>query len=168
MNINIKKLDYRAILPTYAHGAGQDAGMDLYAMEAVMLAPMTPTLVRTGFAIEIPFGFEGQIRPRSGMALKEGVTVWNAPGTVDSCYRGEVMVMLLWNGDNPNAAQTVERPHPYLPFCSVSREEDRKTIEAGTRIAQLVISRCEQVGWQLVDELSETERGQGGFGSSGK
>ena len=131
------------ILPAYETSAS--AGVDLRANleEAVVLKPLERILVKTGLFLEIPESFEGQVRPRSGLALKKGVTVLNAPGTVDADYRGEVGVILI------NLSQ-----------------EDFK-IEDGERIAQLVFCKVEQANWENVELLSETHRGEGGFGSTG-
>ncbi|MBD1259979.1 dUTP diphosphatase [Maribacter polysiphoniae] len=130
-------------LPNYETLAS--AGMDLRANieESITLEPMGRTIVKTGLFIELPIGFEAQVRPRSGLAAKKGVTVLNAPGTVDADYRGEIGVILV----------------------NVSKEPF--TIENGERIAQLVIARHERAEWIQVDELSDTSRGAGGFGSTG-
>lgn len=131
-------------LPFYAtQGA---AGMDLKAHldSPVILKPLERKLIPTGLKIQLPVGFEAQVRPRSGLALKNGITVLNAPGTVDSDYRGDIGVILI------NLSDT--------PFEIVN----------GERIAQLVIAKHEQVSWKLVDSVDETERGAGGFGSTGK
>jgi dUTP pyrophosphatase len=117
--------------------------MDLVAVEEEFLPPFKPTLVRTGLAMELPIGVEGQIRPRSGLALKKGITVWNAPGTLDPTYRGEVGVILL--------------------SCSPKGS----IIEKGDRIAQIVFSRYVAMTPEEVDTLSDTLRGEGGFGSTG-
>ncbi len=120
------------------------AGLDLCADEAVVLAPGERRLVPTGIAVEIPPGFEGQVRPRSGLAMRHGVGMVNAPGTVDSDYRGEVGVLLVnWGADPVRLAR-------------------------GDRIAQLVIAPVERAEIRLVDELSGTRRGGGGFGSTGR
>lgn len=131
-------------LPTYA--TVLSAGMDLRAnlSAPLVLQPLQRALVPTGLFMALPSGVEAQVRPRSGLALKHGVTVLNAPGTIDADYRGEVCVILV----NLSAE----------PF----------TVEDGERVAQLVIARHEQVQWQLTEELDETERGAGGFGHSGK
>lgn len=146
--VKFKKLHESAVLPKPAHGWDSDAGMDLTTVEDVVLRPMVPTLAPCGFAMQLPSGIEGQIRPRSGMALKEGVSVWNAPGTIDPSYRGEVKVMLIWTGHDGSA---------------------EKIIRAGTRVAQLVLSIYISVngeyGWS--DELDDSNRGEGGFGSTG-
>jgi dUTP pyrophosphatase len=136
-------LNERASLPRYAHGPEEDAGLDLCATEAVLLEPGRPELVPTGLAIELPPGYEAQIRPRSGLALKHGITLPNAPATIDPGYRGEIRVILL----------------------NLGREAYR--IEAGDRIAQLVVARYEAVEWDEGD-LGGSRRGSGGFGSSGR
>lgn len=121
------------------------AGMDLRAnIElAITLKPLERTIVKTGLFIALPIGFEAQVRPRSGLAAKKGITVLNSPGTVDADYRGEIGVILV----------------------NLSNEEF--VINDGERIAQLIIAKHERVNWQEVDVLSETERGAGGFGSTG-
>ena len=130
-------------LPEYA--TTQSAGMDLRANleEEIVLAPMARTMVSTGLFMELPEGFEAQVRPRSGLAAKHGVTVLNTPGTIDADYRGEIKVILI------NLSDT--------PFV----------IQDGERIAQMIIATHEQVEWESVEQLSETERGVGGFGHSG-
>jgi dUTP pyrophosphatase len=142
MNIRIKKLHPDAVLPRYAHGSAEDAGMDLVAVEPATLAPGVPALVPTGIAVELPPGYEAQIRPRSGLALKHGITLPNSPATIDPGYRGEIRVILLNLGREP--FQVVK----------------------GDRIAQMVIARYEQVEWEEND-LNDSRRGSGGFGSSG-
>jgi dUTP pyrophosphatase len=131
-------------IPFYA--TEQSAGMDLQAAnnETVILHPGDVILVPTGIAIALPEGFEAQIRPRSGLALKHRVTVLNAPGTIDADYRGEIKVMLINHGSEPFH------------------------IARGMRIAQMVIAQYIQAGIALVDSLDETERGTGGFGSTGQ
>lgn len=131
-------------LPEY--GTLASAGVDLRAniAESITLKPLERTLVKTGLFIELPIGYEAQVRPRSGLAYKNGVTVLNTPGTIDADYRGEIGVILV----------------------NISNKDF--TIENGERIAQLVIAKHEQAEWQLVEELEETERGAGGFGSTGK
>ncbi len=130
-------------LPKYETAAS--AGMDLRAnlSESITLKPMERTLVKTGLFIELPVGFEAQVRPRSGLALKKGITVLNSPGTIDADYRGEIGVILI----------------------NLSIEDF--VIENGERIAQLVIAKYEQAEFVEVNELSETSRGAGGFGSTG-
>lgn len=122
------------------------AGMDLNANleEAVTLQPLERKLIPTGLFMEIPAGFEAQVRPRSGLALKHGITVLNSPGTIDADYRGELQVILV----------------------NLSKEEF--VIQDGERIAQLVIAKHESVQWQSVETLEESARGEGGFGSTGK
>ncbi|WP_455513941.1 dUTP diphosphatase [Porphyromonas sp.] len=134
----------RHALPAYATAGA--AGMDLRAqLEApITLAPLGRVLVPTGLFIELPQGYEAQVRPRSGLAIKHGLTVLNSPGTIDADYRGEIKVALV----NLSAE----------PF----------EIQDGERIAQLVVARHEEVTWQPVEELGETERGAGGFGHTGR
>jgi dUTP pyrophosphatase len=143
MRISIQRLHPKAVLPTYAHGPQEDAGMDLHAVASVTLDPGLPQVVPTGIAIELPPGYEAQVRPRSGLALKHGITMPNAPATIDPGYRGEIRIILLNLG-----------PQPY-------------TIEAGDRIAQMIVARYEAVEW-AESELTESRRGAGGFGSSGR
>ena len=121
------------------------AGMDLRAniVESITLKPLGRTIVKTGLFIELPIGIEAQVRPRSGLAAKKGVTVLNAPGTIDADYRGEIGVILV----------------------NLSNEDF--VIENGERIAQLIIAKHERAEWTAVNELSETVRGEGGFGSTG-
>lgn len=130
-------------LPTYA--TPQSAGMDLRAnlSESVILQPLERRLIPTGLHIALPEGYEAQVRPRSGLALKHGITVLNSPGTIDSDYRGEVMVLLI------NLSQE--------PF----------TVNDGERIAQMVVARHEQAELLTVSALDETERGEGGYGHTG-
>ncbi len=130
-------------LPTYA--TSQSAGMDLSAAleEAFELGPGERALIPTGLSIALPEGYEAQIRPRSGLALKYGITVLNSPGTIDADYRGEIKVLL----------------------ANMSKEPF--TIERGMRIAQMVIAKHEVVSWEVVEDLEETQRGAGGFGSTG-
>lgn len=130
-------------MPTYA--TSQSAGIDLRANleEPVVLHPMERRLIPTGLHIALPEGYEAQVRPRSGLALKHGLTVLNAPGTIDADYRGEIGVVLI----------------------NLSQEDF--TINDGERIAQLVVARYEQVEFSLVETLDETERGEGGYGHTG-
>lgn len=143
MRIRIKKLHADAHLPEYAHGPAEDAGMDLRCIGAAVLEPGIPQAVPTGLALEIPRGYEVQIRPRSGLALKHAITVPNAPATIDPGYRGELQIILLNLG------------------------KSAYEIHAGDRIAQMVVARYEEVEWQE-GELAESTRGIGGFGSSGR
>ena len=142
MNIKIINKSNHS-LPEYETIAS--AGMDLRAnlAAAVTLKPLERTIIKTGLFIELPIGIEAQVRPRSGLAAKKGITVLNAPGTVDADYRGEIGVILV----------------------NLSNEDF--TIENGERVAQLVIAKHERAAWQQVDILGETERGTGGFGSTG-
>lgn len=130
-------------LPNYETGAS--AGMDLRAnlTDPIELKPLERAIVKTGLFIELPVGYEAQVRPRSGLAAKKGITVLNSPGTVDADYRGEIGVILV-NLSNENFV-----------------------VENGERIAQLVIAKHERAQWASVEELSETSRGEGGFGSTG-
>ena len=142
MNIKIINISKHS-LPEYETLAS--AGMDLRANieMAVTLKPLERTIIKTGLFIELPIGIEAQVRPRSGLAAKKGVTVLNAPGTIDADYRGEIGVIL------------------------VNLSNKKFTIENGERIAQLVIAKHERVSWQEVEVLDKTERGAGGFGSTG-
>jgi dUTP pyrophosphatase len=141
--IRIKRLVPEATLPRYAHGAQEDAGMDLCAVEDALLEPGVPRTVATGLAIELPSGFEAQIRPRSGLALKHAITLPNSPATIDPGYRGEIRVILLNLGREPYQ------------------------IHRGDRIAQMVVARYEAIEWEEGD-LNGSQRGEGGFGSSGR
>ncbi len=143
MQIRIRKVHPAAILPAYAHGPTEDAGMDLCSVEDSVLEPGVPRLVPTGLTIEIPSGYEAQVRPRSGLALKHAITMPNAPGTIDPGYRGEVRVILLNLGREPYA------------------------VRAGDRIAQMIVTKYEAVDW-AEEDLAESVRGAGGFGSSGR
>jgi len=131
-------------LPAYS--TQLSAGMDLRAFlpAPVVLKPMERKLISTGLFVEIPAGFEAQIRPRSGLALKKGITVLNSPGTIDADYRGEVGIILI----------------------NLSNEDF--VIESGERICQMIIASHETVQWNLVEKLEETQRGEGGFGHTGK
>ena len=142
ISLPIKRLDPAVELPTYAYTG--DAGLDLRANEEVTLAPHERRLVSTGLAVAIPEGYAGFVQPRSGLALKEGLSMANTPGLIDSHYRGELKV------------------------CAVNLDNERPiTISRGERIAQLVIQRVPVVDLVEVEELDETDRGTGGFGSSG-
>ena len=142
MNIQIINKSKHA-LPSYA--TPLSAGMDLRANldEPITLRPLQRCLVPTGLYIALPAGYEAQVRPRSGLAIKRGITVLNAPGTIDADYRGEICVVLI------------------------NLSADDFVIEDGERIAQMIIARHEQVTWEEVDVLSDTERGAGGFGHTG-
>jgi dUTP pyrophosphatase len=143
IKINIKKLNENAILPSYARLG--DAGADLCSIIDATLNPGDRLAVPTGLSVAIPEGFVGLVHPRSGLALNHGVTVLNAPGTIDAGYRGEIKVLLV-NNDK-------WKTH---------------TIQKGNKIAQLVIQKVEQAEFFEVEELDETDRGIGGFGSTGK
>ena len=130
------------MLPAYE--TPQSAGMDVKCTEHIVMNPGERVLAKTGLYVEIPAGFEIQVRPRSGLALKQGVTVLNTPGTIDADYRGDIGVILM------NHSSTV------VEFAK------------GERIAQLVMARVERIEWQLTESLSGTKRGQHGFGSTGK
>jgi dUTP pyrophosphatase len=131
-------------LPEYA--TQQSAGLDLKANidESIILKPLQRQLIATGLFIELPIGYEAQIRPRSGLAFKNGITVLNSPGTIDADYRGELKVLL------------------------VNLSDTDFVVQDGERIAQLVIAKHEQISWQAVSELEDSSRGAGGFGSTGK
>ena len=142
ITLQLKKLDASLPTPRYAHEG--DAGLDIYAAEDVTLQPGQRAMVPTGIAIAIPQGYAGFVQPRSGLAAKQGITIVNTPGLIDSGYRGEVKVIAL----NTDSANTVQ-------------------LKRGERIAQLVIQAVPVVTLEEVDELGSTERGSGGFGSSG-
>jgi dUTP pyrophosphatase len=131
-------------LPSYATAGS--SGMDLRANleDPLTLQPLERTLVPTGLFIELPVGYEAQVRPRSGLAIKQGITCLNSPGTIDADYRGEIKIILI----------------------NLSREE--QVIQHGDRIAQMIIHKVEKANWQEVDELVVTERNEGGFGHTGK
>lgn len=141
MKLKIKKLNENAILPKYAHH--NDSGMDLFAIENKEIKPATQELIKTGIAIELPKNTEAQIRPRSGLALKYGITVLNTPGTIDEGYRGEIGVILI--------------NHSQQTFL----------IETGMKIAQMIIMPIIRCEIEEVIELSITQRNDGGFGSTG-
>ncbi len=131
-------------LPAYE--TPSSAGLDIRAFieEPIVLKPGERSLIKTGLFLEIPHGYEAQVRPRSGLAYKNGITVLNSPGTIDADYRGEVGVILINHGT------------------------ENFEINSGERIAQLVFAKVEQASWKITESLSETERGEGGFGSTGK
>lgn len=141
VQLKIKKIHPEAVLPIQAREG--DAGMDVSAVEEQVLLPGEYGLIKTGIQIELPEGTEAQVRPRSGLALKHGITCLNSPGTIDAGYRGEVGVILINHGKEPFR------------------------IEKGMRIAQLVVQYVPQVFIEETDRLSESERGEKGFGSSG-
>lgn len=146
MKIRLRRAPHAAGLPLPAHASPGASGVDLHAaVEAqLVLAAGERAAVPTGLHLEIPRGWEAQVRPRSGLALRHGVTVANAPGTVDSDYRGEVKVLLVNLGAEPF------------------------TVERGDRVAQLVVARVEAVEWEEAEVLADSDRGQGGFGSTGR
>jgi len=143
--VNIRIIN-RSPHPLPAYETPLSAGMDLraYLKDPVTLQPGERKLIPTGLHIALPEGYEAQIRPRSGLAYKHGITLLNSPGTIDADYRGEIKVILANLSDKPF------------------------TVHDGDRIAQMVIARYEQAHWQLTDQLDETERGTGGFGSTGQ
>lgn len=141
LRVAVRRLDAALPLPAYAQA--DDAGLDLHAAEAVTLAPGARALVPTGIALAIPPGFAGLVLPRSGLALRHGVTVLNTPGLIDAGYRGEVKVLLVNHGQAP------------------------VTLDRGDRVAQLVVHRVERVVLAPVAALPDSTRGTGGFGSSG-
>ncbi|SMC21156.1 deoxyuridine 5'-triphosphate nucleotidohydrolase [Clostridium acidisoli DSM 12555] len=141
MKLLIEKIDEKAIIPFYAHKG--DAGMDLFSIEEVLISPGEIKLIHTGIKLQLPLNTEAQIRPRSGLALKNGITVLNTPGTIDEPYRGEIGIILINHGKKP-----------FL-------------VEEKMKIAQMVIKPTISVEIEEVKELSNTDRGEGGFGSTG-
>lgn len=140
--LKIQKIHNEAIIPSYAHKG--DAGLDLYSVENITINPSETALIKTGIKIELPPQTEAQVRPRSGLALKHGITVLNTPGTIDEGYRGEVGIILINHGKEP--------------FI----------VEKGMKIAQMIVKPVWYVDIEEVEELSNTERAEGGFGSTGK
>ena len=143
VGVRVKRLPHGEGLALPAYATQGAAGMDVLSAEDVTIAPRARHAVATGLALAIPLGYEIQVRPRSGLALKHGISVPNAPGTIDSDYRGELKVILINHGAEPFA------------------------IARGDRVAQLVLTPVVQASWQEVPELDETSRGSGGFGSTG-
>lgn len=141
MKLLVEKINEKAIIPFKAHDG--DAGMDLFSIEEVIIKPMERKLIHTGIKIGLPKNTEAQVRPRSGLALKHGITVLNTPGTIDEGYRGEIGVILI----------------------NLSNEDFK--VEVGMKIAQMVIKEVLVLDVEEVSELTETERGEGGFGSTG-
>ena len=141
MTVKFRRIDPSAELPTYAHPG--DAGMDIRSIEELTIEPGARALVHTGLVMVLPPGYEAQVRPRSGLALKNGVTVLNTPGTIDEGYRGEIGVILANFGSEPFK------------------------VEKGAKIAQMVIAPCARAEFVETDEVDDTVRGTGGFGSSG-
>ena len=143
ITVEVKRLPHGAGLPLPAYATSGAAGMDVVSAEDVTIAPGARHAVATGLALAIPAGYEIQVRPRSGLALKHGITVPNTPGTIDSDYRGELKVILINLG-----------PEPFV-------------VQRGDRVAQLVLAPVVQAAWSEVAELDATDRGEGGFGSTG-
>jgi dUTP pyrophosphatase len=143
ITVQVRRLEHGEGLPLPSYATEGAAGMDVVAAESVTLAPGARHAVATGVALAIPPGFEIQVRPRSGLALKHGISVPNTPGTIDSDYRGELKVILINHSDEPFA------------------------IARGDRVAQLVLAPVVQAAWDEVADLDETARGSGGFGSTG-
>jgi dUTP pyrophosphatase len=143
VKVEVKRLPHGGGLPLPAYATSGAAGMDVVSAESVTIAPGARHAVATGLALAIPAGYEIQVRPRSGLALKHGITVPNTPGTIDSDYRGEMKVILINLGTEPFV------------------------IARGDRVAQLVLAPVVQAAWSEVAELDATERGEGGFGSTG-
>jgi len=143
IRVAVKRLPHGEGLPLPAYATSGAAGMDVVSAEDVVIAPGARHAVATGLAVAIPQGFEIQVRPRSGLALKHGITVPNTPGTIDSDYRGELKVILINLGNEPF------------------------TVQRGDRVAQLVLAPVVQAAWDEVAELDATDRGAGGFGSTG-
>ena len=141
MMVKFRRSDPAAILPSYAHPG--DAGMDVRSVEELVIAPGERKLVHTGLVMMLPAGYEAQVRPRSGLALKNGITVLNTPGTIDEGYRGEVGVILANFGAEPFK------------------------VEKGAKIAQIVVAPCTRAEIVETDEVDDTDRGAGGFGSTG-
>jgi dUTP pyrophosphatase len=141
--IGVRRIHPLAKLPAYAHSVEEDAGMDLCAVEEARLGPGEWRDVGTGLVVEIPAGYEGQVRPRSGLALRHGVTMLNSPGTIDPGYRGEIRVIVVNHG------------------------KQEFHIRPGDRIAQLVVAPYAAVEWQVEENLTASARGEGGFGSTG-
>ena len=145
LNVAVQRLPHGADLPLPAYATAQSAGLDLMAAidAEIVLSPGARQLIPTGLAIALPAGFEAQVRPRSGLALKHGITVLNSPGTIDADYRGEVKVLLINHGTEPF------------------------TLKRGDRIAQMVVAPVTRIAWVTVAALDETARGAGGYGSTG-
>ena len=143
MILKIKKINANAIIPQFM--TEHSAGMDIYACldGTVIIKPMERILISTGIAVSIPKGYELQIRPRSGLAIKHGITLLNTPGTIDADYRGEIKIILI----------------------NLSDKDFR--INHGERIAQMVLNKVERINFEIVETLDETDRGSGGFGSTG-
>jgi len=145
LNIEIVQEEHARDLPLPSYASASAAGMDLYAavQQPVTLSPGQRAFIPTGIRVAIPPGFEGQVRPRSGLALKHGIALVNSPGTIDADYRGEIRIVIINLGS------------------------EEFTINRGDRIAQLVVAPVVRVSWRLVERLADTERGEGGFGHTG-
>ena len=155
VKLGFKRISPDAVLPRKAHES--DAGMDVFASETMPLQPLKPTLIKTGLVPDIPEGYEIQVRPRSGLALKAGVTVWNSPGTIDAGYKGEIGVILLWVPD----VDTTDLDATF---------QDVYIVNKGDRIAQFVLAPVVQCEVEEVSDVGESDRskaGHGGFGSTG-
>jgi dUTP pyrophosphatase len=140
ITVKIQKIKDNAVVPSYAHKG--DAGVDLYSTEDYVLRPGNKILVSTGIKIALPIGYEAQVRPKSGLALKHGLSIVNTPGTIDAGYRGEVGVIVINHG------------------------QDEYKIEKGNKIAQMVFNKIEEVNFEESGDLDDTSRGEGGFGST--
>ncbi len=141
IKVSIQRIHEKAKIPSYANA--DDAGVDLYSVKDIILNPGERVLVPIGIKIAIPKGYEGHVRPKSGLALKHGISIVNTPGTIDAGYRGEIGVIVINHGSEPY------------------------TIESGKKIAQMVFNKVEQADFVEVESLDETSRGEGGFGSTG-
>ena len=142
VKIKIKKIHPDAIIPKYAHKG--DSGMDVYSIEEFKLKTLERKLVKTGLSFEIPIGYEIQTRPKSGLAIKYGITIVNAPGTIDSCYRGELGIILM------------------------NTDKENYSVKKGEKIAQIVLQKVEEIEFIKTENLNSTSRGENGFGSTGK
>lgn len=140
-DVKVQKINPEAVIPEYIHEG--DSGMDVYSVNNMELKSGERKLIGTGLRFEIPIGYEIQVRPRSGLAIKKGVTVLNTPGTVDSSYRGELGVILI------------------------NHSNETYSVKKGERVAQIVLSKVEKMLLEEIEELSSTERGSGGFGHTG-
>jgi dUTP pyrophosphatase len=145
LKVSVQRLPHGADLPLPAYATAQSAGLDLMAAidGEITLTPSARQLIPTGLSIALPAGYEAQVRPRSGLALKHGVTVLNSPGTIDADYRGEVKVLLINHGS------------------------ENFVLKRGDRIAQMVVAPVTRIAWAVVERLDETARGAGGYGSTG-
>ena len=168
MKIRIKKLDERAKIPT--RGSDYAAGYDLYALEKADVYAGKTTFVHTGIAVEISEGYFGAIYARSGLACKHGIRPANCVGIIDSDYRGEVMIALHFDKESVVMKQV---PVPGVAYRNVTQsqatynDDTSFTVESGDRVAQLIIQKFEEVEFEEVEELEDSSRGEGGFGSSG-